>query len=496
MATLTRGAIPYQARSVAWYDPVKGEILDERDEQPVKVSIHAGVVEVLRNTRARMLYILPDEYGHVPGRGWFAECVQIGCKIDKYLAKVHSATVSRGSKALDIFPVTQYFDLVQDVQQCKKSWQLMASLLRGQFGEHAILAGTAALTGQNLLRLSLPRGQAYQQLPVEVQEILFHNFGQGRIETFYSVTSEVEAPIVIPTLYEIDGFWFYVACARDCPTGKCVHDNEGELLNEGKSPAFYRVCATVPEDWRHVGLLPAYDLEAAKRNADIKTCFPNSPGEIFESWCTNSELRLADESGWSYTILERIYWPERSNDPLRLWLERLKRIRERCDFLEEPQRTMIRQAIRGIVLKAIGSFYRHMVVNDGYVPLAQSEQIPEMAEWEVVGEDTIYFREEVELTERQQQMLQPHWACFVWGNARARLTRAALALPFESIVALRTDGIWTTYDVERDDNPLWIDTGKPGSWRKKYALHNVHWPQQYGDMLNLITLAKQGGKLS
>jgi hypothetical protein len=489
-STLTRGAIPYSQRSTAWYDPVRGEILDERDDQPVKINIHAGVVEVLRNTRARTLYILPDENNHVPGRAWFAECTQIGCQVDKYLAKVHSATVSRGPKSLDIFPVTQYFDLVADVQQCKQSWQLLASLLRGQFGEHATLMGTAALTGQNLLRLSLPRGQSYEPIPADVMDVLYHNFGQGRIETFYRPAT------MMPVVYEVDGFWFYVACSRDCPTGPCVRDEGSELVNEGKSPAFYKVCVTVPDDWHHIGLLPTYDLEAARRNADIKTRYPSEPGEIFESWCTNSELRLASEQGWSFTILERIYWLERSNDPLRLWLERLKRIRERCDFLEEPQRTMLRQAIRSIVLKAIGSFYRHMVVNDGYVPLSQSEQIPEMAEWEIVGEDTIYYREETELTERQQQMLQPHWPCWIWGNARTRLAKAALALPFESIVALRTDGIWTTYDISQDSNPLWQDTGKPGSWRRKYELHDVPWPSKYGDMLDLITLAKQGGKLS
>jgi len=350
--------------------------------------------------------------------------------------------------------------------------------------------GTAAATGQNLLRLSLPRGQAYQALPTEIQEILFHNFGQGRIETFY------RPAFTVPTIYEVDGTWMYAACSRDVPTGECIHDQIGELVKEGKSPAFYRVMATVPDDWNHVGLLPSYDEEAASRNADIKTCFPNTPGTIFESWCTNSELRLAHESGWSYSILERIYWTERSNDPLRLWLERLKRIRERCDFLEEPQRTMLRQATRSIVLKAIGSFYRHIVVNDGYVPLAESEQIPEMAEWEVIDENTIYYREESDLTDRQQQMLQPHWAAWIWGNARTRLTRAALALPFDSIMALRTDGIWTTYDVSQDENPIWQDTGKPGSWRKKYELHDIHWPEKYGDMLNVIAIAKKSGRLS
>jgi hypothetical protein len=87
-------------------------------------------------------------------------------------------------------------------------------------------------------------------------EILFHNFGQGRIETFYrsSYTAKV--------LYEVDGTWMYAACSRDVPTRECVHDEGNELLHEGKSPAFYRVVALVPSDWHHVGLLPAYGSPA------------------------------------------------------------------------------------------------------------------------------------------------------------------------------------------------------------------------------------------
>lgn len=487
-STLTRGIIPIQTRTVAFYDPVSGEILDERDDTPVKVSVHAGIVEVLKNTRARVLYILPDENGHVPGRSWYKECIQIGCKIDKYLAKVHSAIISRGAKTVDIFPVAQFFDTATSVQACKEAWHMLSSLLRGQFGEHAVVMGTAAATGQNLLRLSLPHGEKYELLPAEIQSVLFKNFGQGRIETFYRPS------VTVSDLYEVDGTWMYAACCRDVPTGPCVRDFGGEMINEGKSPAFYRVMATVPENWQHVGLLPCLDEDAVKRNADIKTCYPNTPDHIFVSWCTNSELRLAAEQGWSYTILERVYWLERSSDPLRLWLERLKRIRERCDFLAEPLRTMIRQAIRSIVLKAIGSFYRHNVTNDGYVPVDDIDDVPEDAMWEMIDESTVYFREELELSTKQQQMLQPHWACWVWGNARTRLAKAALAMPFESIMALRTDGIWTTYDIGQSPNPLWQDTGKPGSWRKKYSLHDVPWPEKYGDMLAVITLAKAGGK--
>jgi hypothetical protein len=490
-ATLTRGAIPFQARTVAWYDPILGLVLDERDENPIQISRHASVVEVLKTVRARMLYILPDENGRVPGRSWYAGCTEIGCKVDKYLAKVHAATISRGQKVIDIFPVSQYFDTVPNLEECKKSWHLLGSLLRGAFGEHATLMGTAAATGQNLLRLSLPRGEKYEPLPKEVQEIILHNFGQGRIETFYRSSH------VVPVVYEVDGVWMYVACSRDLPAGECIHDQGDTLINEGKSAALYRVIVTVPDDWNHIGLLPAYDEEAASRNADIKTCFPNQPGQIFESWCSHKELRFAHERGWtSYTIQERIYWPHRSSDPLRLWLERLKRLREGCEFLPEPQRSMLREAIRGLALKTIGSFFRHVIVSDGYVPLSQSEQIPEFAEWEMIDENLIYYREESELTDRQQQMLQPHWAALVWGFARKRIAEAALALPFESILALRTDGIWTTSDIGQSDDTIWQETGKPGSWRKKYELHDVQWPEKYGDMLDLIRIAKKSGRLS
>jgi hypothetical protein len=119
---LTRGAVPYKARSVAWYDPLTGEILDERDEQVVKVQPHASVVEVLRTVRARMLYLLPDETGRYPERSWFTGCIEIGCKIDKYLSKTHSVTISRGEKVIDIHPVGQYFDTAPSTTVPLKTW--------------------------------------------------------------------------------------------------------------------------------------------------------------------------------------------------------------------------------------------------------------------------------------------------------------------------------------------------------------------------------------
>lgn len=485
-ATLTRGAIPYKARTCAWYDPITGEILDERDEQVTTIHPHASVIDVLKSVRARMLYILPDATGHYPGRSWYVECTKIGCKVDKFLAKTHSATISRGEKVIDIHPVGQYFDTVPNVLECKKSWQLLASLLRGAFGEHAVLMGTAAATGLHLLRLSLPKGEKYEPLPEDVRGIILHNFGQGRVETFYR-----NAPM--PGVFEIDGYWFYMACLRDVPTGRCVRDQGQELVNKGYTPGFYRVNATVPLDWSHIGLLSALDEKAVRRRADVKSFYPATPGQTFESWCTASELRYALECKWDVQILERIYWPERSSDPLRLWAERLKRLRERCEFLEEPQREMLRQAIRSIVLKAIGSFHRHEVSQDSYV--ASASDVPDSAEmWDDEG-DVVHYWDAAELSAQQLQTLQCQWSAWIWGQARVRLEKAAMCLPFESLVALRTDGIWTTEDVRGSDNPMWTPTGKPGSWRVKYAVPGRTWPQKYSEMLDIIATAKQQGKV-
>jgi len=64
--------------------------------------------------------------------------------------------------------------------------------------------------------------------------------------------------------------------------------------------------------------------------------------------------------------------------------------------------------------------------------------------WEAEDDETIHFWDEAEVSKQQQEMLQPQWSAWVWGMARWKLNKAALSLPYEQLVALRTDGIWTT----------------------------------------------------
>lgn len=487
--SLTRGAIPYKPRSVAWYDSVTGEIAHESKSDIIRIQPYADIADVLRSVSSRVLYILPDENGHVPGRDWYKGATKIGCTVDRYLAKVHAATVSRGEKSIDIFPVSQYFDSTPNVHECKKTWVLLNGLLRGSFGEHVTLMGTAGATGLHLLRLSLPKGQKYEVLPSDIQETLLHNFGQGRIESFYSGKD------IINDCYEVDGTWMYASCLRNLPTGTPTRDTINELDNKGYTPGFYRVVATVPQEWQHIGLLPAFDEQAAKRHADTKSMYPNVPGATFESWATHGEVRLAIEHKWDVQICERILWKERSSDPLRLWAERLIRLRERCEAASEPQHEMLRQAFRSIMLKGIGSFYRHDVYKDGYAPLSEIENVT--GQWELEDDETVHVVETPELSKMQLQTLQPHWPATIWGQARVRLAKAALCLPYESLIALRTDGIWTLRDIRQDDNPMWTYTGKPGQWRVKYEHHTpVEWPRNNKAVVHLLNTVKGTGRVA
>ena len=485
--TLTKGAIPYKPRSVAWYDPITGQIAHESKAGVITITPYADIATVLQNVGSRVLYILADENGHVPGRDWYKDATRIGCTVDRYLAKVHAATISRGEKSIDIFPASQYFDSTPNVSECKKTWVLLNGLLRGSFGEHVALMGTAGATGIHLLRLSLPRGQKYEALPANVQETLLHNFGQGRIETFYKGQNLIE------DCYEVDGTWMYASCLRNLPTGNVTHDTINELDNKGYTPGFYRVVATVPETWQHIGLLPAYDEQAAKRRSDTKSMYPNTPVTTFESWATHGEVRLAIENGWDVQIQERLLWKEKSSDPLRTWGERLIRLRERCENASEPQHEMLRQAFRSIMLKGIGSFYRHDVYKDAYAPISELENVT--GQWELEDDETVHIVETPELSKLQLQILQPHWASYIWGQARVRLAKAALSMPYSSLIALRTDGIWTTYDIRQDANPIWKYEGKPGQWRIKYEHHTpVAWPQNNRQVVELLNTVKSTGR--
>jgi hypothetical protein len=305
--------------------------------------------------------------------------------------------------------------------------------------------------------------------------------GQGRFETFYHGTD------ILGKAYDYDGRWMYSACIRMVPTGRIVHDTINEVMmtppsktgTRGYIPGFYHVEVQVPDDWAHIGLLPV-------RTAD-NTIFPRQPGKRFSSWCTDCELALAIKSDWQIVaIKERILWPDTSTDPLHMLTERLKRIRlEQAETYPEPMKTFIRGAARNILLHTIGSFRHVAAEHDFYV--ADPMEIPEYATSILkVSENSYKYTVAKEISSYQKDLCQVHWASWIWGKARRKLAEEALKVPFEQLVALRADAIWT-------DTPFTFeDTGKVGQFKSEHLNRSTgfKWPKNNADMRKLVIAAK------
>ena len=493
---LKRGYRPFKQRSIAWYNPKDGHILHDDGSKAI-VEPYSPLVTILSHVHSRVLYLLPDEGGSFPGRSWYLETVKSGYTLKKYLSKTKSATITGEGLTVDIYPVDQYFDNPPSLTACRAAHLKLTEMLQVTFrSEYALVMGTASYTGSNLLIMSLPRertdegmkAREYKTLSQDIRDTVIGNSGQGRIETF-SPKQEM-----IDQLYEIDGVFMYAACLRDVPTGPVTHDESNEYA--GYTSGFYRIVATVPETWQHIGLLPFYDKIASRKGRDVRTVYPNVPGTQFETWATHHELRLAYEHNWTIDIKERLLWTERSSDPLRTWGEKLKALRETANDLPEPVRSMLRSAIRAIVLKAIGGFHRHEIKWDGYKPLIdwnEGQGIDNIDTFASEG-DTVHYQQSAQFTGQQLTMLHPEWTMDIWGKSRVKIARAALSLPYKSIIALRTDGIWCT------EKPapvgIWEETGKPGSWRAKYSVTGpIAWPKNNAEMVTLIQTVKKQGKV-
>ena len=122
-------------------------------------------------------------------------------------------------------------------------------------------------------------------------------------------------------------------------------------------------------------------------------------------------------------------------------------------------------AIRNILLHGIGSFNReqktrtYILLNTEDAPAGfnRTSNYKELDEhralYTLVEEDT------------DESMMFPQWAALIWARCRARMTRAALSLPYNEIIAIRTDAIATTHPVA-----AWNTNTKIGQLRQKWAV--------------------------
>ncbi len=392
-----------------------------------------------------------------------------------------------------------YFGEELDIDAMREALNALEKRLEKVFNAEGckLLGDTPAQSGRELLIITIPKEQKYPRLPDDLLEMINHNFGQGRIETFSPKRETLE------NVWVLDARFMYASCVSHLPVGPMYHDNRNKFLGvyrkDGKlardaMPGIYNVTVQVPEWHRHVGLLKS----GRARTIEESGYYPNTPGEVFTNWTTSAELANAFNHGWSeyIQINERIVWPEtdKITDPLALWKRKLVDLREEIEqeLMRHPDDKVLalqKDALRSISLHTIGSFHRFATIETRFTPRDELPLLKNphrgIAKWKrkngVLG---LEWPEAIPFSGKERQgFIRPEWSAIVWGRARASLAEFALRLKSDSIISLRTDSVWYA-----DNPPEFIereDTKRPGCFRVKESPEDIdlqYWPKNGAEM--------------
>lgn len=339
----------------------------------------------------------------------------------------------------------------------------------------AQLLSTPGATGLDLLRRSLPADERYPTLSTAQQDLVRSFAGQGRIEPARDGWDALAGRVgsTLPRLEVWDARLAYAAVAWGLAEGEPVHDRDSDWSD--RSEGYARCLVTVPDGWSHLGLVPRKDADGWS--------WPATPGETWETWLHGSEIWLLRQWGWPHEVRERLLFP-RSGRPLGVFVDRLVKVRDRLN----PRDRLQRAGLRAILLHTIGRLHGRPPVIVKSAPLGAGHVVPLTAH-------DVHMRDGVlRWTERAGQaadpaVSHPEWAAAIWARARVRLMDApgvgdertgALYLHPSTVVALRTDAIWTTA------SPKWADDGKPGRYTLRHVLETpVETPTSLAGLLRL-----------
>jgi hypothetical protein len=494
---LTRRYIERTEQSKSYFNPNNGTLYSEVSKVH-KLGEAATLKDAIEACDTSVLYILPTpkgKYAHPQSTYPTKPDIKSidGVNVNAWYGD-NAGIVQLGDKQIDILPISRYFDVpvgtyLSDVvlamgklkELLNKHFQ-PAIVHKGTHESFTVeLASTPARTGIDLLKRKLPVNAKYHNLPPDIETIIMTQFSQARVELFD------HGKDTVAHVYSYDGRWMYASCYRNVPVGEVLHDTVDEYLPY--VPGFYRVEVTVPANWHHIGLLPTKNPNPKEKHS----VYPNIPGTSFHSWCSYRELKLAMEHEWDIRILERILWPEsnakgvQGKDPLRYWGDTLVEIREKAiQGFKEPIRSMLRDALRHLLLDSVGALHRGKQTIDVYTDseedLYDMGYVPENE----LADGTYHARVQKELTDFQKQQFMPHWTLDIWCKAKEKVTREALKVPYENLMTIRTDGIWV-------DTPCTFeDTGKVGCFREK-VLNNTGpfvWPKNETALRAVMRQAK------
>lgn len=364
-----------------------------------------------------------------------------------------------------------------------------------------VLMGSPSQTGRDLWTRSIPeRGrwaEGYPVLSQEIRGLLHATAGQGRTE----LIAPPRMPERVPAWYELDRTFAYAKHCSTSPTGvprRMTKSAIASLSDKEKTdlmymPAHWQVRVTIPEGWEHVGLLPA------PAPGERSWHYPYEPGRTFTTWAGGAEINVAlrnEIMPWKVEFLDGLVW-EKEQRPLQEWATKLRSVwnhllRWSTSHGEESMRWAFRlaaRAVRSILLYGIGTFAQRPKMTTGSVELnsdGSTPEIPDGAHLTGITDTHVTWQRYGGFA--RDPYAHPEWAAAVWSSARAALLSThqsvvtgqdektgdvkvrkgvpagALHLPAGSILAFRTDAIYTTH------RPDWPYSGQPGDYRLKGAL--------------------------
>jgi hypothetical protein len=370
-----------------------------------------------------------------------------------------------------------FFPSCTDATEAYNAYQVLREL----FMHHANmpLLSSPSSTGLALLETTFPHKLQLEPLDEEYETLIREYTTQPRQEVLTMPTLST-----IDDFYYSDGRWMYAACLdHEMPIGAPIHDTIP--VYEKYVTGWYRVTATVPNDWQHIGLIP----QPIGKGKDKQWVWPNTPNATITTVVAEPELRLAIEHGWSIKILERLLFPK--DRPFRTWRKVLVTMREEAGKIEDKAiRKHVQDAIRQMMLTGIGRLYSQTWKREKKIPIddyvKQLKDLPVASRLNAIRSGNVMIIPVTDaLTDKDKRYYHPYLAAYVWSYCRMKLTQAMLQIPRETILGCRLDAIYTTV------NPQFEDTGKIGQFRLKGELHETRQaPQTLDDLHTLSELSE------
>ncbi len=390
---------------------------------------------------------------------------------------VQSAAAWIGSQPAEPATAERAFGLLREV--VRDAWQ----------DQELPLLSSPVSFGRELLQRALPWGSTFPTLDDADQQLIRATSGQGRVEpagpSAWAELSERFGP-TLPRLEVWDGRFAYAALAHELPIGPARHVVGRDACEAAWRPygrARWLCLVTVPAGWAHVGLLPrAIDAPAGQPRWD----YPRRPGTTWEVWADAVEVDLARSCEWRVELLEGMVFGQ--GRPLDNFARRIVAARERLGLDSSPAAALARVMLRSVLLQTIGSLHGRAPRRIVAAPLSEAQAVPVNASGVRVAGDLLVYETRAERVARPE-LSHPEWSACIWARARCRLLSApaagrtqagALTLPAASIVAMRTDAVWTT---ERAD---WQDDGRAGRYTLRRRIDEpVPTPGTLAELLRL-----------